>query len=184
VKVRLETLNFLPGKQFHREACNYGKFWRFDDGSIYFPELKFFQSAIIYYRRSVGIIRRIFPESDSFGGDMKTFLLFLTILAILGCAAHVSNKPFPLEFADPVSVRECRLVGKYPGPYGYRFWGPPPVLGDFTYRSAVQAKEAGATHIYWREAFKGYYGETRIIGYAFDCSGVAMPKNYEDSALY
>lgn len=115
---------------------------------------------------------------------MKTFLLFVTIFAIAGCSTNVSNTPFPLEFADPVSVRECRLVGKYPGPYGYRFWGPPPVLGDFTYQSAVQAKEAGATHIYWREAFKGYYGEIRIIGYAFDCSGVAMPKNFEDSALY
>ncbi|MRR07696.1 MAG: hypothetical protein EG828_12325 [Deltaproteobacteria bacterium] len=115
---------------------------------------------------------------------MKNFLRFFTILALTGCSTHLSNTPFPLEIANPSSVRECRLVGKYPGPVGYRFWGPPPVLGDFKFQSAVKAKESGATHIYWREAFRGYYGEMRIIGYAFDCSGVAMPESYEDSALY
>lgn len=115
---------------------------------------------------------------------MKTFLLFITIIAITGCSTYVSSKPFPLEVADPVSVRECRPVGNFPGPYGFRFWGPPPVLGDFKYQSAVTARELGATHIFWRDALLGYYGETRIIGYAFDCTGVAMPKYYQDPALY
>jgi hypothetical protein len=48
----------------------------------------------------------------------------------------------------------------------------------------VKAKELGATHIFWRDALLGYYGETRIIGYAFDCTGVAMPKYYQDPDLY
>lgn len=115
---------------------------------------------------------------------MKTFILFVSILTILGSSTAVSSRPFPLGVADPASVGECRLVERIPGPYGYRFWGPPPVLGDFKYQSAVKAKEAGATHIFWREAIKGYYGQTRVIGYAFDCSGVAMPKYFEDTALY
>ena len=115
---------------------------------------------------------------------MKTFLLFITIIAITGCSTYHTDIPFPLGTADPISVRECRPVGKYPGPYGYRYWGPPPVLGDFKSRTAMKAREAGATHIYWREDIRGYYGETRITGYAYDCTGVAMPKNYEDPARY
>ena len=117
---------------------------------------------------------------------MKTFLLFVSILVvpIAGCSRYVPSKPFPLEVADPLSVRECRPVIKIPGPYGYSFWGPPPVLGDFKFQSATKAKEAGATHIFWREAIMGYYGQVRVMGYAFDCSGIAMPKHYEDPALY
>jgi len=115
---------------------------------------------------------------------MKAFLLFVTITAVSGCSTHLPDKPFPLGAADPISVRECRPVGIYPGPYGYRYWGPPPVLGDFKYRTAVQAKDAGATHIYWREDIRGFYGETRVSGYAFDCSGVTMPEYDEDPLLY
>jgi len=111
---------------------------------------------------------------------MKNFLLFVSILAITGCSTYASSKPFPLEVATPLTIGECRLVAKIPGPYGYSYWGPPPVLGDFKYQSAVKAKEEGATHIFWRDAIMGYYGETRVIGYAFDCTGVTMPKNYED----
>lgn len=114
---------------------------------------------------------------------MKTFILFAAILTITGCSTFVSYKPFPLEVADPIRVSGCHLVDKIPGPYGYSFWGPPPVLGDFKYQSAVRAKEAGATHIFWRETLQGYYGETRVIGYAFDCTGVSVPKYYEDPAL-
>jgi len=124
------------------------------------------------------------PESDTFGGLMKIFLLVVTILATTGCSSYVSHQAFPLEVADPVSVRGCRPIGTFPGPYGYRYWGPPPVLGDFKYQSALKAKEAGATHIYWREASMGFYGETRVIGYAFDCSGVNVPESYADPYPY
>jgi len=115
---------------------------------------------------------------------MKTFIYVIAILAILGSSTEVSSKVFPLVVADPASVGECRLVERIPGPYGYRFWGPPPVLADFKYQSAAKAKEAGATHIFWREAIMGYYGQTRVIGYAFDCTGVVMPKYFEDIARY
>jgi hypothetical protein len=115
---------------------------------------------------------------------MKTFLLFAAIIAISGCSTCLPDKPFPLGMADPISVRECRRVGKYPGPDGYRFWGPPPVLADFKYRTAVKAKEAGATHIYWREDVRGFYGQTRVFGYAFDCTGVIMPQYDEDPVLH
>src|SRR5512136_2379984 len=99
---------------------------------------------------------------------MKTFLLFVTIIAITGCSTYLPDKNLPdksfpvaaaVAAADPISVRECRPVGIFPGPYGYRFWGPPPVLADFKSRTAMKAREAGATHIYWREDVRGYYGE-------------------------
>jgi hypothetical protein len=109
---------------------------------------------------------------------MKNFLLLVTVTALSGCAMYPANQPFPLAPADPYSVRECRPVGRYPGPYGYSYWGPPPVLGDFKYRTAVTARDAGATHIYWREEILGIRGETRIVGHAFDCTGVSMP-NYD-----
>ncbi len=110
---------------------------------------------------------------------MKIFLLFIAIITMTGCSTYSSQIPFPLGTADPVSARECRPVGKFPGPAGYRFWGPPPVLADFKYKTALEAQKMGATHIFWREEARGYYGEARIVGYAFDCTGVAMPKNYE-----
>lgn len=109
---------------------------------------------------------------------MKILLLLAAMILLAGCAPSLSSGPFPLVESDPTSVRECRLVGIYPGPYGYRFWGPPPALGDFKYRTAVKARDAGATHIYWRDHIRGYYGQTRITGYAFDCTGIAMPKYY------
>lgn len=106
---------------------------------------------------------------------MKALWLITAFLTVTGCAAYQFDRPFPLVESDPISVRGCRPVGSFPGPYGYRFWGPPPVLGDFKYRAALQAREAGATHIYWRDAVLGYYGQTRIVGYAFDCTGVVLP---------
>jgi hypothetical protein len=115
---------------------------------------------------------------------MKTFIMITAILMMAGCSTYIASRPFPLEVADPVSVRECRLVGKIPGPYGYSFWGPPPVLGDFKYRSALIAKDAGATHIFWREPVMGYYGQTQVVAYAFDCTGVSMPEYYGDSVMY
>lgn len=111
---------------------------------------------------------------------MKFVLIFVGMLATLGCATTPPAPHFPLAEADPVSVRECRPVGTYPGPFGYRFWGPPPVLSDFRYQTALKAREAGATHIYWRTDVRGYYGETRVTGYAFDCRGVAMPRYGEE----
>lgn len=107
---------------------------------------------------------------------MKILWLFVAFITVAGCSTYPAAKPFPLVEADPISVRECRPVGRFPGPYGYRYWGPPPVLGDFKYRAAVQARAAGATHIYWRDDFWGYYGQSRTVGYAFDCTGVAMPQ--------
>jgi hypothetical protein len=108
---------------------------------------------------------------------MKSMRL-LAIFTILASASKSWAGPFPLTESDPISVRECRPAGKYPGPSGYRFWGPPPVLADFKYRTALKARDAGATHIYWREDSSGI--GTRVIGYAFDCTGVVMPKWGED----
>lgn len=113
---------------------------------------------------------------------MNLFLPLVTLFAIFACASTPWAGPFPLIESDPISVRECRLVGKYPGSSGYRYWGPPPVLADFKYRTAVKAGEAGATHIYWREDISGI--QTMVTGYAFDCTGVAMPKYGEDVELY
>ncbi len=115
---------------------------------------------------------------------MKTLLLLLTVLVVTGCATFPSYTPLPVAVADPLSVRGCRFVGAFPGPYGYRFWGPPPVLGDFKYQSALKARDAGATHMYWREIVLGYYGQTRVMGYAFDCTGVAMPQYFGDPVPY
>jgi hypothetical protein len=114
---------------------------------------------------------------------MKTLWLFAVLLAVTGCSTYNAGRPFPLVEADPISVRGCRPVGRFAGPSGYRFWGPPPVLGDFKYRAAVQAREAGAIHIYWRDDFWGYYGQSRVVGHAFDCTGVAMP-GYDDLDAY
>jgi hypothetical protein len=113
---------------------------------------------------------------------MRLFWLLFAFVAINGCATGPSTKNFPLRYGDPVSVRECRFVAKFPGPYGYRFWGSPPVLADFSYRTALKAKEMGATDIYWREDIRDYHGQTRVTGYAFDCSGVKMPTFNESSA--
>jgi len=106
---------------------------------------------------------------------MKIFLLSVIVMVSTGCAVSPPSRPFPLVESDPISVRGCRPVGSYPGPYGYRYWGPPPVLGDFKYQSALMARDAGATHIFWRHDIRGIYGETRITGYAFDCNNVPIP---------
>lgn len=115
---------------------------------------------------------------------MKTLLLLMALFVFGGCSTISSYKPLPVAVADPLSVRGCRFVGAYPGPYGYRFWGPPPVLGDFKFQSAAKARAAGATHMYWREDVRGYYGQTRVTGYAFDCTGVPMPQYFGDPAPY
>jgi hypothetical protein len=109
------------------------------------------------------------------GGSMKPFIRLFTVFAIVACSGTSCGGPFPLIESDHISVRECRLVGKYPGPSGYSSWGPPPVLGDFKYQTALKAKEAGATHIFWGEEKTGIIGTT-VIGYAFDCTGVEMQK--------
>jgi hypothetical protein len=106
---------------------------------------------------------------------MKKSMLFGSLLLLSGCSMFSSNKPFPLVETEPPVVRECRKVGTFPGPTGSRMWGPPPVLADFKYRTAVKAKEMGATHIYWRENIEGIGGET--VGYAFDCTGVVTETN-------
>lgn len=103
------------------------------------------------------------------------FAILACVLAIVACSTTPWAGPFPLTESDPTSVRECRLVGKYPGPSGYSSWGPPPVLADFKYQTALKAKEAGATHIFWGEEKTGIIGTT-VTGYAFDCAGVAMQK--------
>jgi len=113
---------------------------------------------------------------------MKNIWLMVPLLALTGCSMFLSGKPFPLEETEPIMVRECRKVGKFPGPVGYRFWGPPAVLADFKWQTAEKAKQMGATHIYWRENPEGSEGE--IVGYAFDCTGVVMPQGDEDDDGY
>jgi len=53
-------------------------------------------------------------------------------------------------------------------------WGPPAVLADFKYQTALKAKDMGATHIFWREILQGLDAQT--FGYAFDCTGVDTEK--------
>ncbi len=107
------------------------------------------------------------------GGSVNSCIRLFTVFAIFACAGISCARPLPLTETDYISVRECRLVGKYPGPSGYSAWGPPPVLGDFKYQTALKAKEAGATHIFWGEEKTDIIGTT-VIGYAFDCTGVKM----------
>ncbi|MRR33894.1 hypothetical protein EG829_04220 [bacterium] len=113
---------------------------------------------------------------------MKKICLMVSLLALSGCSMFLTEKPFPLEDADPNSVKECRKIGKFPGPEGYRFWGPPAVQSDFKWQSAEKAKQMGATHMYWREDSEAFEG--RIVGYAFDCTGVDMPNADENDDGY
>ncbi len=106
---------------------------------------------------------------------MKKILLAAALFVLVGCSMFESNRPFPLVETEPVYVRECRKVGTFPGPTGKRMWGPPAVLADFKYQTALKAKDMGATHIYWREILQGLDGQT--FGYAFDCTGVETEKN-------
>jgi uncharacterized lipoprotein YmbA len=111
---------------------------------------------------------------------MKKIWLVALLIVLTGCSTMTEKQPFPLKETESVLVRECRMVGKYPGPEGYRFWGPPPVLGDFKYRTALKAKEKGATHIYWRVVIDGFEGVT--VGMAYDCSAVPWMMNNEEGA--
>ena len=111
---------------------------------------------------------------SSFIQLLARFALLAGVLALVACARTPGAAPFPLVESDPISVRECRPIGKYPGPSGYSSWGPPAVLADFKYQTALKAREEGATHIFWGERKTGIIG-TQIVGYAFDCTGVAMP---------
>jgi hypothetical protein len=106
---------------------------------------------------------------------MKKTALIGSLLVLSGCSMFGSNKPFPLVETEPIVVTGCRKVGTFPGPTGSRVWGPPAVLADFKYQTAVKAKEMGATHIYWRETLNGIEGQT--FGYAFDCTGVVTETN-------
>jgi hypothetical protein len=101
---------------------------------------------------------------------MKKIILLGSLLMLSGCSMFGSSKPFPLVETAPMGVKGCRKVATFPGPTGSRMWGPPAVLADFKYQTALKAKEMGATHIYWREDLEGMNGQT--VGHAFDCTGV------------
>lgn len=110
---------------------------------------------------------------------MKKMMLVASLLILSGCSMFSSDKPNPLIETEPIVVKGCRRVGTFPGPTGSRMWGPPAVLADFKYQTALKAKEMGATHIYWREVLDGLDGQT--YGYAFDCTGV---ETGEDALKY
>lgn len=109
---------------------------------------------------------------------MKKIVLLGSLLMMSGCSLFGSSGPFPLVETEPIVVKGCRKVGTYPGPIGSRMWGPPAVLADFKYQTALKAKEMGATHIYWRETLNGLDGQ--IFGHAYDCTGVVTERNDED----
>jgi hypothetical protein len=110
---------------------------------------------------------------------MKKMCLMVPLLALCGCSMF-SGKPYPLVETEPATVKDCRAVGEFPGPIGYRVWGPPALLSDFKFQTAEKAKLMGATHIYWRENQGPEGFEGRIVGYAFDCTGVHLPDEDED----
>ncbi len=103
---------------------------------------------------------------------MKKMLIVLLLLVLTGCAT--ANRPYPLVETDSEEVRNCRQVARFRGPDGYRFWGPPAVIGDFKYESAVKAKAMGATHIHWRIGGPGMEGN--LTGWAYDCTGILDEK--------
>lgn len=104
---------------------------------------------------------------------MNRILFCVALFALWGCSMFSGGKPYPLQETEPERVVKCRKIGVFPGPGGYRIWGPPPIMADFKLRSAEKAKEMGATHIYWEENVEGIAGG--ITGYAFDCTGVEIP---------
>lgn len=112
---------------------------------------------------------------------MKRIWLLFSLLGLAGCSLFTTNEPFPLLEATPKSVKECRKVGKFPGPSGFRMWGPPAALGPFKLETAKKAKAMGATHIYWREDLEGLEGG--IVGYAFDCTGVEMDDPIDENGF-
>ncbi|RQW83427.1 MAG: hypothetical protein EHM79_16175 [Geobacter sp.] len=103
---------------------------------------------------------------------MKRLWRIIPMLGLAGCSLFTANAPFPLKETSPANVKDCRKVAKFPGPSGYRMWGPPAALGSFKYDTAKKAKEMGATHIYWGEDLDGLEGG--IVGYAVDCTGVLV----------
>lgn len=116
---------------------------------------------------------------------MKFILLVTGALLIWGCSTATtvpSGKGIlAVRESDRISVRQCRYLGKIPGPTGYTYWGSPPVMGGFKAQAAAQAKQMGATDITWgEEKVSGdpspYDGKSRVFGYAYDCTGVAMPQ--------
>ncbi|HOP40054.1 MAG TPA: hypothetical protein PLI53_03345 [Geobacteraceae bacterium] len=112
---------------------------------------------------------------------MKKWLL-VSLLGLTGCSMFTTSTPFPLKETSPENVRECRKVGKFYGPSGFRMWGPPATLGAFKLEAAKKAKAMGATHIYWREDLEGVEGG--IVGYAFDCTGVEVDMDENDFEEY
>ena len=109
---------------------------------------------------------------------MKILLLIIPLLGLAGCSAFSTKGPFPLKQTSPRTVKDCRKVAKFPGPAGYRMWGPPAALGSFKYDTAQKAKEMGATHIYWGEDVEGLEGG--IFGFAVDCTGVQLDEDFND----
>jgi hypothetical protein len=75
---------------------------------------------------------------------MKKVLIVLSLFVVAGCAT-AKNAP-PLVETNHDTVRNCREVAKFRSEAGKKYWGPPPVLGNFKYESAVKAKAMGATH--------------------------------------
>jgi len=115
------------------------------------------------------------------GGRMKRMWLIVPMLGLAGCSMFTANAPFPLKETSPSVVAACRKVAKFPGPSGFRMWGPPATLGSFKYETALKAKEMGATHIYWREDLEGLEGG--IVGYAFDCTGIPVGVDEDEFAV-
>lgn len=109
---------------------------------------------------------------------MKRLWFIAALLCLTGCSAFSTKGPFPLKETSSRTVKDCRNVAKFPGPSGYRMWGPPAALGSFKYDTAKKAKELGATHIYWGEDADGLAGG--IVGFAVDCTGVQLDDDYND----
>jgi len=101
---------------------------------------------------------------------MQKVLIVLSLFVVAGCAS-AKNAP-PLVETNHDTVRNCRQVAKFRSEAGKKYWGPPPVLGNFKYESAVKAKEMGATHIYWMQGGPGM--DSVLTGWAVDCTGVEI----------
>lgn len=110
---------------------------------------------------------------------MKRVWLFALLVMLPGCSMFASEKPFPLEeVGSQMTVNECRKVGTFPGPKGYRMYGTPTATAKFKFETAEKAKAQGATHIFWDEDVLGLKGQ--LVGYAYDCTGVLMDTRADD----
>lgn len=109
----------------------------------------------------------------------RVAFLIVLMMTLSGCSLFSTRQEFPLEETSPHVVKNCRPVGQYIGPHGYKYWGPPPAAGPFKLQTAEKAKAAGATHIYWRSTGMGMGGN--LTGFAFDCTGVDLSPDTEES---